>query len=101
VLLIIEVSDTTLNKDIQIKLPMYANAGIPEVWSIDIKNKQLLHFTDNKGGKYQQENTVSGVDQLTSAQRSGKGSAWGVTILIKGFQHLFNLSLFFSSTFVL
>jgi len=67
VLLIVEVSDITLNKDIHIKLPIYANAGIPEVWIIDIKNKQLLQFTDNKGGKYQKENTLSGEDQITAS----------------------------------
>ena len=31
VLLLIEVSDTTLKKDIQIKLPLYAQAAVPEV----------------------------------------------------------------------
>lgn len=37
VLLIIEVSDTTLKYDRDIKLPLYAEAGIAEVWIINLK----------------------------------------------------------------
>lgn len=66
--LIIEVSDTTFRKDIRIKLPLYAQSGIPEVWIIDVKNKQLLQYTDNQKGKYQQENTFSGEDQITASK---------------------------------
>lgn len=66
--LIIEVSDSTFKKDIQIKLPLYAQASIPEVWIIDINNKQLLQYTDNQNGKYQQENTLSGEDQIAASQ---------------------------------
>ena len=36
VLLLIEVSDTTLSYDRNVKLPRYAAAGIPEVWIIDL-----------------------------------------------------------------
>src|SRR2546423_8636468 len=35
VLLIIEVSDTTLEYDRQVKLPLYARARIPEVWIVN------------------------------------------------------------------
>jgi Uma2 family endonuclease len=41
VLLIIEVSDTTLRYDRDVKLPLYASHAIPEVWLIDLKGKQL------------------------------------------------------------
>lgn len=34
--LIIEVSDTTLEKDQKVKLPLYANAGIQEAWIVDL-----------------------------------------------------------------
>lgn len=68
VLLVIEVSDTTLKKDLQIKLPLYALSGIPEVWIVEIKIKKLLQFTDCKAGKYQQENTYSGEDRVHTSQ---------------------------------
>jgi Uma2 family endonuclease len=41
VLLLIEVSDTTARYDREIKLPLYAEAGVPEVWIVDI-DAQLL-----------------------------------------------------------
>jgi Uma2 family endonuclease len=36
VLLIIEVSDTSLRYDREVKLPLYARHGVPEVWIIDL-----------------------------------------------------------------
>lgn len=35
--MIIEVSDTSLEYDRQIKLPLYAKAGIPEAWIVNLK----------------------------------------------------------------
>lgn len=37
VLLIVEVADTSGDYDRQVKLPLYARAGIPEVWLVDVK----------------------------------------------------------------
>ena len=42
VLLLIEVSDTTLRYDRDIKLPLYASHAIPDVWLIDV-NSKLVH----------------------------------------------------------
>jgi Uma2 family endonuclease len=36
VLLVVEVSDTTASFDRNIKRPLYATAGIPEVWIVDL-----------------------------------------------------------------
>lgn len=41
VLLLIEVSDETLRYDRRVKLPLYARAGIPEVWIVDLKNERV------------------------------------------------------------
>ena len=38
-LLLIEVSDTTLAYDRGVKLPLYAKAGITEVWIVDLAGK--------------------------------------------------------------
>ncbi len=38
VLLIVEVADTSLEYDRGTKLPMYARAGIPEVWLVDLRH---------------------------------------------------------------
>jgi Uma2 family endonuclease len=36
ILLIVEVADTSLERDRDVKLPQYAVAGIPEVWLVDL-----------------------------------------------------------------
>lgn len=42
VFLIIEVADATLAYDTQIKLPLYARHGVPEVWLVDLSHRQLV-----------------------------------------------------------
>ena len=37
VVLVVEVSDTTLSYDKNVKLPLYARAGIPEAWIVDLQ----------------------------------------------------------------
>lgn len=41
VLLLIEVADTSLTYDREVKLPRYARAGIPEVWLVDLSGRRL------------------------------------------------------------
>ena len=41
VLLIVEVSDTTLSYDRDVKLPRYARAGVPEVWIVDLEGRRI------------------------------------------------------------
>jgi len=45
VLLIVEVSDSSLAKDRAVKLPLYASAGIPEVWLVDLAHSQIQVYT--------------------------------------------------------
>lgn len=68
VLLLIEVSDTTLKKDIQLKLPLYAQAGIPEVWIVDIQHGQVAQYTDLEKGSYQQQSTWKGRNQASATK---------------------------------
>jgi len=41
ILLLIEVSDTTLRFDRQVKLPVYAKHGVMEVWIVDLKGQAV------------------------------------------------------------
>lgn len=51
VLLIIEVSDSTLEYDREVKLPLYARHGIPEAWIVDLHGGHLLiHRVPHSGG---------------------------------------------------
>jgi Uma2 family endonuclease len=51
-LLIVEVSDTTLAYDRRIKLPLYAQAGIPEVWLVNIQQGVIELHAQPKDGVY-------------------------------------------------
>jgi Uma2 family endonuclease len=41
VLLVIEVADTTVRYDREVKIPIYARYGIPEVWLIDLQAESV------------------------------------------------------------
>ena len=51
-LLVIEVSETTLRYDREIKVPLYARYAIPEVWIIDLIGEQIHFFRSPQAGKY-------------------------------------------------
>ncbi|HEX8475086.1 MAG TPA: Uma2 family endonuclease [Pyrinomonadaceae bacterium] len=53
VLLVIEVADTTLETDRQIKLPLYASAGVAEVWIVNLVDEQIETYAGLSGGAYQ------------------------------------------------
>lgn len=50
--LIIEVSYSTLRYDINVKVPLYARHGIPEVWIVDLKHNGLLTYRSPSRGRY-------------------------------------------------
>jgi Uma2 family endonuclease len=54
VLLLIEVSDTTLRYDRDTKLSLYAKAGIPEVWIFDLEGARLLVHRNPSADGYEQ-----------------------------------------------
>jgi Uma2 family endonuclease len=57
VLLVIEIADSSLNIDRQIKLPLYASAGIQEYWIVNLVDNQLEVYRDPKGADYLTRNT--------------------------------------------
>ena len=44
--LLIEVADSSLERDQKFKLPLYAAAGIPEVWIVNLPEQQLEQYTE-------------------------------------------------------
>lgn len=48
----IEVSDSTLRYDRDVKLPMYARAGIPEAWIVDLDSDTVEVHSRPVGGEY-------------------------------------------------
>ncbi len=43
---LIEVSDASLAKDRKVKLPLYARAGIPEVWIVNLEQEQVEVYSE-------------------------------------------------------
>ena len=64
-LLVIEVSDTTLRYDRDVKLPLYAAAGIPEFWIADLDAGVLRVYRAPSGREYA-ANVVLGRDDAVS-----------------------------------
>ncbi len=52
--LVVEVAETSLRKDMRIKAPLYAEAGIPTYWLVDRPNGTVHVFTRPARGRYAQ-----------------------------------------------
>lgn len=55
VLFLIEVSDSTLAYDRDLKVPLYAAADIPEVWLVDVQAATVTVYREPKGNAYHSE----------------------------------------------
>ncbi len=53
VFLLIEVAESSLVLDREIKLPLYAQAGVPEVWIVNIADQQIEVHRSLTAEKYQ------------------------------------------------
>ncbi|MBO9352253.1 MAG: Uma2 family endonuclease [Thermomicrobium sp.] len=65
VFLLVEVSDTTLVYDRDVKLPLYARADIPEVWLIDLPGQRVLVFREPVGDRYRATLTFRPGDRIS------------------------------------
>ena len=57
VLLLVEVADSSLRFDRTIKLPLYAKAGIPELWIVDLEHRVLDAYRRPLGDEYSERTT--------------------------------------------
>lgn len=51
-LLIVEVSDSSLQQDLVVKSALYARAGVPEYWILDVTRRELHILRDPRNGEY-------------------------------------------------
>jgi Uma2 family endonuclease len=65
VLMLVEVSDTTLRYDRDTKLPLYARHGIPHVLNIEITAGAVVHYFDPHDGGYGQHTRYVRGERLT------------------------------------
>lgn len=66
-LLAIEVSNVTLRDDLQRKARIYARAGVPEYWVIDVKKREVVVHKSPTGGRYR---SVRHVTELAAVRSS-------------------------------
>lgn len=65
VLLLIEVAETSLRYDRDKKLPLYARAGIPECWLVDLSGKALWIYRDPGPEGYRMAREAPNLSALT------------------------------------
>jgi Uma2 family endonuclease len=64
ILLIIEVSDSTITYDRDVKMPLYAAAGIPEMWLFDVNKKAIEGYSLPSPSGYKQMRRYEANDTL-------------------------------------
>lgn len=67
-LLAIEVANTTLDYDRKVKLALYARSGIPEVWIVNLRTREVEVYRSPAGDLYQDSTRAGRSDNLTIEQ---------------------------------
>jgi Uma2 family endonuclease len=50
--LVLEIADSSLNFDLRVKAALYARAGVPEYWVLDLVGRQLVVHRNPQSGTY-------------------------------------------------
>lgn len=83
-LLLIEVSDTTLRKDRGRKAAIYARNGVPEYWIVDTNDRVLWRHRDPEGGAYRRVDKARRGQEIGRPRPSWRASCSGWTISAEG-----------------
>lgn len=59
VLIAIEIADTSLDFDLKQKDKIYANAGVPEYWVVDVEQRVIHQLWTSEGGTYFERREVA------------------------------------------
>jgi hypothetical protein len=70
--LVIEVAETSLEKDRVVKLPIYAEHHIQEVIIINLKDQQVEHYCQPVGGQYEVKEVLSFGEPMAVGMLKGK-----------------------------
>lgn len=70
-LLLVEISDTSLRYDTRIKAPLYAQGGIPEYWILNIPDDVLEVRSDPAGGEYRRSEIYKRGQTITAQMLPG------------------------------
>src|SRR5215210_208721 len=67
VALVVEVAETSLLYDREVKVPLYARAGVPEAWVVDIRAGAIeVLASPGSGGSYTERRTFGREEELRS-----------------------------------
>ena len=69
ILLVIEVSDTSLNYDRNVKVPLYAGAGIVETWLVNLESDYIEVYRQPSPEGYQQSVIFRRGDKIAPVSR--------------------------------
>jgi Uma2 family endonuclease len=65
VLLVVQVAESSADSDRAVKVPLYARAGIPEVWLVDLAGVKIEVYREPMPHGYQDVRTVRGGQRLS------------------------------------
>lgn len=63
-LLAIEVADTSLRFDLNVKVPIYADNGVAEMWVLDVRAARLHVFRDLRDGVYADQRVIERGEEI-------------------------------------
>ncbi|MFY9826075.1 MAG: Uma2 family endonuclease [Thermoanaerobaculia bacterium] len=64
ILLVVEVADSSLSYDSKVKLPLYAEAGIPEIWLTNPTAHKIITYRRPAPEGYQEERKYRGLELI-------------------------------------
>lgn len=76
ILLIIEVADSTLTYDRETKMPLYASAGIPEMWLFDLNRKIIEGYSQPSALGYKRMQRYEQNDEFSTLAFPDVTFAW-------------------------
>lgn len=71
ILLLVEVAETSADYDRHVKLPMYAQAGIPEAWLLDLTRRVVEVYRQPSEAGYGEKHTYGPNARVTLQELSG------------------------------
>jgi Uma2 family endonuclease len=64
VMLVVEVADASLERDLDWKRRIYAEAGIPQYWVFDLRHRRIVTFSGPRNGVYTRERVFAETESV-------------------------------------
>ncbi|MCL4532302.1 MAG: Uma2 family endonuclease, partial [Actinobacteria bacterium] len=67
IFLVVEVAETSADPDRRVKVPLYARAGILEVWLVDLQQQTITAYQEPSSGGYRTVRVLRRGEQIAPA----------------------------------